>query len=182
MARCVPVSREDCGDGLVCDNVEGAAQCVVAPCADDAECQDENPCTQHRCTDGVCELVPNLRDGNLPACEPGEICDAFTGDCVLTALCDEGQLPCESNNEYVRFCEGGQCLEVERVGCQEGFERHPDTFECAQPECTDGDPNRCETISGAVYSIRCDSDFWVVNHVCGDIAESACIAGECVSP
>ena len=174
LARCVPVSREDCGDGLVCDNVEGEAHCVVAPCANDAECQDENPCTQHTCTDGVCELVPNLRDGNLPACEAGEVCDAFTGDCVLTALCDEGQLPCDNDNEYVRFCEGGQCLEVERAGCQEGFERHPDTFVCQEPtECVEG-ALQCQTIDEVMYEMVCSSGFWVQNRVCGPVSTGRC--------
>ena len=75
-------------------------------CADDAECEDQNPCTDGACAAGRCVSMPNTNpcdDGlactvedtcadaqciGVEACPEGSLCDPESGECVAGAAWD----------------------------------------------------------------------------------------------
>jgi len=118
-----------CEDGFVC--VEGDC---LATCAENAECDDEDLCTDDACVEGVC--VNAQKD-----CDDGDVCtvdacNEATGDCTnLPTVCDDGYA-----------CVEGDCVPT----CTE------------DDECDDGDPctdDSCvEGVCANTANGECDDD------------------------
>ncbi len=126
---------------------------LLPTCRTNADCEDNNLCTEDRCgEDGLCVFSP-IRCEPLDACHEAGSCDPATGLCSNPAKpegapCDDGNLCTEGDR-----CVSGTCLgrAVECTGadgCHDPGECDPATGLCPNPRpdgtpCSDG--NLCTT-------------------------------------
>ncbi len=107
--RCLPESRERCGEAPSCDR--------------DEQCTSPSVCGSPRCIDGACLVV--LDDG---ACSPGETCDARLG-CVGDPV--DGGAPDAGVEDA-----GPSCAPSE-TDCADGVDEDCDgVVDCADPDCS----------------------------------------------
>ena len=174
-----------CSDGDACTLND---HCVDGQCTpgETPDCDDDNPCTEDACEEGLCENTPapdvECDDGN--ACTTGDFCDE-DGECVSTGLepCDDenactddwcdpldgcqsapNDLACTDGNACTLgdMCTDGQCAAGEAVDCDDG---NP---------CTDDSCDPAKGCVNAPNSNECDD-----GNICttGDM----CVAGVCTA-
>jgi len=102
-------------------------------CSIDADCQDGDRCTDDRCVDGVCSVLPRLDCCEVDAdCDDGNYCteDSCVGmSCTHTDnsnACDDGDACTDGD-----ACSAGVCSGVTRV-CDDGNT-------CTADSCLDGE-------------------------------------------
>ncbi len=149
-------SDADCTDGAIC--VDGV--CVVLSCTDDAECDDENPCTIDLCNEGTCRRSNRI----------GDIADDVAGDC-LKLSCVDG-VPTEVPSDIDIPADDGIDCTVEL--CQDGVPFHSPNHDL----CDDGDDSNgdeyCRPPDGCVneppdWLCEFDPDLsYTPSELCGD--------------
>ena len=157
---------------------------VTSPCESDADCNDNNECTEERCLDGgTCSYSV------IPDCEnttpPGAECKT-NADCAdkVDGLGVCKQPYCDIENDFV-------CIVVpspEGTNCDDGDACTEET-QCAEGECTGGtdadcnDDNpctedTCDPLEGCSSSVLKDTP-------CDDgdacTEEGTCSGGECIA-
>lgn len=176
---CVAGAPKTCEiEGDVCTPATGTCA-PPSPCMDDAECDDNNPCTVDDCdAGGHCSNMSQTGPG-VTGCDDGNACngveECVASECVPSAppVCDDGD-PCTSET----------CLAA--TGCTTPA---PIANCCeATEECPD-DGNACTTVSACVDR-RCTTPT-PVPLCCNDNAEcddgntctpgGTCQAHECVA-
>ncbi|MFH1532007.1 MAG: hypothetical protein ABIK09_14880 [Pseudomonadota bacterium] len=131
-------------------------------CTEDAECDDDNPCTSDACVAGACELTPTEN-----TCDDGDLCTVddmcVEGECVgMTKACDDGVYcnGAESCNANTGTCEDGAAPEIDDgVDCTlDGCDEDDDKVVHVPNDdnCDDGNPctaNVCESTLGCQTAI-----------------------------
>ena len=185
----VPAVEPDGGPAI--DIAVDAGPCTGAqcPCVDDADCEDDNPCTKATCGDDqLCKITPLdgascEADDNVctagdsckdAKCEPGpvKICDDGNS-CTLdgcdpaagcTATADEGA-SCDDDNPCSTgdSCSGGTCLAGAAKSCDSG------------KDCVTGE---CSLVSG-----KCEFNNAPAGTGCDDGSQcstaDSCVGGQC---
>ena len=88
---------EECDDGANGDPDDGCRDNCMYSCHENADCDDENPCTEdscdtettHACAHSVAPDTTVCRPSTDP-CDPEELCDGITADCPADAFLSEG--------------------------------------------------------------------------------------------
>jgi hypothetical protein len=137
-------------------------------CTVDAECDDDNPCTDDACIGGACQNTPNTEpcdDGN--ACTTGDTCSQGTCggspvDCDDNNVCTDdscdpvtgcvntdNEAPCDDGNACTTgdTCSAGDCVGGPALDCDDGNGCTDDSCDsatgCVQTDntasCDDGD-------------------------------------------
>ncbi len=161
------------GDG----SLTSIATCsfTAAGCADNAECDDGNPCNgAETCVDAVCQA------GTAVNCDAGFTCNAADGtcDCDDDASCDDG----DACNGAETCGANGECVAGTDVVCDESDLCNPEVCDPTDGSC-DATPVVCDdgfTCNDADGSCDCDDDA-----ACDDGAfctgAETCVDGECSS-
>lgn len=192
-ATCVPDCQyKICGDdgcGGVCGKCETkpcetsaceSGKCVYkadpACCSSDAECDDNNVCTNESCVAGKCQTMPTLPCDDSDACTT-EICDPKKGCVFSPVVCDE--IPgftgtCDSKTGKCQYVAAAKC--TLDSGCDDSNVCTTDSCESGQCKfspvtCDDG--NECTTDA-------CDSKDGSCVHVVKSCDDSdACTSDSC---
>lgn len=140
--------------GLACWLATATAQSALAGCTVDADCEDQNPCTENRCSSrGRC-LDPVVLAEPQSSCTPGVepppcLTDVCTpeGACMRVAKCEDAD-PCTED----RCDEHGVCAYAHR----------PDGASCAGACAT---PGTCH--NGVCQGTQCDDENPCTDDRCG---------------
>ncbi|MDI7267539.1 MAG: putative metal-binding motif-containing protein [Myxococcota bacterium] len=181
-------SDADCDDLIDCtvDRCESDGTCSHT--ADDALCDDGNPCNGAE----TCNTALGCLPGAPPACDDGiactdDSCDPLTGMCIATPVdsrCDDG-LVCNG----AETCDAGSgCLPGTPVVCGDAFFCTVDSCEEPLGTCTFvpsdvlcGPGRICEpALGGCVPGLRCTRDLDCSDGLFCNGAER-CVAGLCES-
>lgn len=169
----------DCGDGLVCNQ----GTCEPAPCRNNGECGDGDPCTMDSCNleTGRCENVTrSCDDGDdttfdhcveAPRAGVDFECQHVPTEC--TGGCDD-QDPCTNDS-----CQNDVCV-YEAISCGEGTVCDPGVRACIPAPCTE----RADCINNnPCVDMICERGQCVVDDEveCGDRAVCNAANGECVA-
>jgi len=144
------ICEEGCEDGA-----------CLKICTNDADCDDENDCTEDECVDGFCQNTPIVPCCGNGECEEGEDKESCPDDCE----CDTDE-DCDDNiGCTIDSCENGNCV-------------HDDSnCECLEDDdCSDGNictDNYCNLTSGECYFVNhnrsCnDDDPCTINDRCNN--------------
>lgn len=135
---------------------------VLPTCRTDADCRDNNLCTEDRCgEDGLCIFLTKTCEP-LDACHDAGTCDPATGLCSNPAkpdgaACDDGNLCTQADQCVSGSCIGEPVACTGADGCHDPGECNPATGLCPNPRpdgtpCSDG--NLCTENDRCVAS-RC---------------------------
>ncbi|GBD24906.1 hypothetical protein HRbin30_00220 [bacterium HR30] len=135
---------------------------LVPTCRTDADCRDNNRCTEDRCgNDGLCVFHP-ITCEPIDACHDAGTCDPNTGLCSSPpkpegAACDDGNLCTEGDR-----CVAGSCV-GEAVECTGADGCH--------------DPGQCDPATGLCPNPRPDGTPCSDGNLC--TRDDRCVAGRC---
>ena len=177
---CAPLDQ--CHAAGTCNPVTG--QCTHPAKANNAPCEDGNPCTlTDTCRSGVCAPGPPRSCMPLDQCHQAGTCQRATGQCTNPPMpnnwvCEDGN-PCTQGDK----CTAGTCVGGPAVICTPLDACHragvcdPATG-CSNPEAPDGTP--CDDGSVCTQEDACHGG------VCSGTAPTVCVAldqchdaGEC---
>lgn len=196
---------EDGRGGVSSDGVVVHARGQAPACSTDADCDDDNPCTDDLCgPENTCDWIPNTApcDDGL-YCTSDDTCDGAgrctgggspcTAECLAdcneqTDTCEPvpdgtecGQRTCQDMALLRRTCQAGACNQPELLEhCDDGNECTADSCDPAQG-CDNtglGDGSPCAGGSG----ICCEGTCWAGWECCSDadcIRDRGCIGGSC---
>jgi hypothetical protein len=126
-------------------------------CEQDADCDDQNSCTEDSCDDGTCA---HQALGDNTACDDG--LDCTTGESCQSGLCAGGELTDCSNLD--QLCIRGTCLE-DQGGCQEV--PLPDGSSCVDGLFCTGD-DYCQAGACQGGSSPCDDSDPCTEDICDE--------------
>jgi hypothetical protein len=124
-------------------------------CMIDADCMDDDPCTNQECVGGGCQSSPVICDDEDPctddSCEPGVGCSAVPNTapcddadpCTLDDVCSEGEclgesLDCNDDDACtIDYCDRDrvECLHSEKIDCCDEDSDCPDGYHCLVDTC-----------------------------------------------
>jgi len=123
-------------------------------CQEDADCDDDNPCTADVCLEGVCQWTPvdNTCDDGDP-CTEDDMCS--DGECAGAAkVCDDGE-----------YCNGLEACNPETGACEDGAAPEiNDGVECTLDECDEDDDKVVHVPNDAI----CDDGNTCTANVCNE--------------
>ena len=128
-------------------DVEQAGKCGAK-----GDCNDDNPCTQDTCTEGVGCSYTTKADGET--CDDGSACTSAdacsSGQCIGVAkVCDDGD-PCTTD-----LCVAGSCTTKNKASACDDGDKCTTGDKCSGGKCTGGTPKEC-TASGPCTTVACD--------------------------
>ena len=123
-------------------------------CTEDAACDDENPCTKDKCTDGACVWTPaeNTCDDGDP-CTENDMC--VEGECAgAMKACDDGV-----------YCNGAEACNPVTGTCEDGVAPEiDDDVPCTLDECDEEDDKVVHVPNDAL----CDDGNTCTANVCDE--------------
>ncbi len=149
--RCL--GANNCADGQACDLERG----ICVTCAENVDCDDNNPCTDDICDQGTCSYVDNTAscDDNVD-CTEGDSCSAGScgGGAPNDTLCGDDNV-CTDD-----VCSSAGCQWSDNSAvCDDGIDCTADT--CSAGSCvgadTCGDGWVCDTGGGQCVEVDCPS-------------------------
>jgi len=182
--ECVHQCREgaSCNDGDpdtvndTCQLVSGECQCVgeTPECLSDADCNDNNPCTQDKCENYHCKHInygPGYRCSETFKCSAGEGDNNYGigGDYLCQGFCDR-----QGNCDYAKIC-----TECDAPHASASCHTQGDSGYCSIDSCNSGYVD-CDGIFDNGCEVYLDNGYGspeiLDNELCGD--SSGCSPAE----
>ncbi len=157
---CAPNANYPCISGT-CNTNEGFCEFseIEGCCEENADCDDQNPCTDDACSESECTNTPNTdpcADDSNPCTDdvcsqgdcthPNNNANACTdGDSCTDDVCDDGECAstpknCDDQNECtLDSCDDGECFNL-NICCETNGDCD-DTDACTTDTCQDGTCN-----------------------------------------
>ena len=198
--NCSNATLRDCSDPLSCtaDSCdESQDRCVNDPsqceCEFDADCNDNNACTQDRCVNRQCVLNPGPMEG--ASCNDGNLCTQ-TDSCQTGQCTGSNPVVCTAQDQChsVGTCEPttGQCSnpnQPDGTTCTDNS-LCTENDQCSSGTCTPGNPvnsddnnpctsDSCDPILGVQHSNLSDGTSCADNDLCN--GAETCQSGSCTA-
>lgn len=131
-----------------------------------ADCNDENPCTEDKCTAGICENPNKAKEAACPA----GVCDG-SGKCVECLT----NTDCATKDPQTPVCDTS---DHSCVSCEDGKKNGKETgVDCGGPDCGACPGEPCDPMNGCGQQGSCSTkDGICCDKSCNDACESCAMA------